>query len=399
MPFAVYVLGMAIFSMGTTEMMLSGLLPLLSTDLAVSIPTVALLVSGFALGMAIGGPILTVFFARLEAKKALLILLVLFVVGQSIGAVAPTYAVLMVSRVIAAMAMGAFFGVAASVVVGLAGAHRRARALSVLVGGLTVSSVIGLPAATLVAQHFGWRASFWMVSILGVLSLIGVLTLVPAQPIGAGFDVRGGLRIFRSGRLWATLGANALALAAFLGIFSYISPLLTEVAGFSPAAVPLLQFLYGVGCIAGIAVGGRFADRRPNASLYVSLIVSVIVLTGFALALHNQVATVILFLAFGFVAFGANPPMTSRAMTLAGDSPLGASANTSAFNIGIAIGPWAGGLAIDAGYGFVAPIWIGVALAAVSLLVALLAGRAERHPTRTLLTSDAPILTNEEVAR
>ncbi|GAA1681443.1 MFS transporter [Fodinicola feengrottensis] len=399
MPFAVYVLGMAIFSMGTTEMMLSGLLPLLSADLSVSIPTAALLVSGFALGMAIGGPLLTVFFARLEPKRILIILLALFVVGQSIGAVAPTYAVLMVSRVIAAMAMGTFFGVAASVVVGLAGGHRRARALAVLVGGLTVSSVIGLPAATLVAQHLGWRASFWMVSIFGLLSLIGVATLVPAQRTGAGFDVRGGLRVFRSGRLWATLAANALALAAFLGIFSYISPLLTDVAGFSPAAVPFLQFLYGFGCIAGIAVGGKFADRRPHASLYLSLVVSVVVLAGFALALHSQVATVILFLAFGFVAFGANPAMTSRAMTLAGDSPLGASANTSAFNIGIAIGPWLGGLAIDAGYGFVAPVWIGVALAAASLIVALFAGRAARRPSRTLTTSDAPVLTNEGSAR
>ncbi|WP_163572865.1 MFS transporter, partial [Fodinicola feengrottensis] len=257
--------------------------------------------------------------------------------------------------------------------VGLAGGHRRARALAVLVGGLTVSSVIGLPAATLVAQHLGWRASFWMVSIFGLLSLIGVATLVPAQRTGAGFDVRGGLRVFRSGRLWATLAANALALAAFLGIFSYISPLLTDVAGFSPAAVPFLQFLYGFGCIAGIAVGGKFADRRPHASLYLSLVVSVVVLAGFALALHSQVATVILFLAFGFVAFGANPAMTSRAMTLAGDSPLGASANTSAFNIGIAIGPWLGGLAIDAGYGFVAPVWIGVALAR---------GESDRRPVR-----------------
>jgi DHA1 family inner membrane transport protein len=389
---------MAIFSMGTTEMMLSGLLPLLSADLAVSIPTVALLVSGFALGMAIGGPLLTILFARLEPKKALLILLVIFVVGQSLGAVAPTYAVLMLSRVVAAMAMGAFFGVAASVVVGLAGAQRRARALSVLVGGLTVSNVIGLPAATLVAQHLGWRASFWMVSIFGILSLIGVLTLVPAQPAGAGFDVRGGLRIFRNGRLWATLAANALALAAILGVFSYISPLLTDVAGFPAAAVPLLQFLYGIGCIAGIAVGGRFADRRPNASLYVFLTASAIVLTGFGLVIHQPVATVVLFLALGFVSFAANPPMTSRAMTLAGDSPLGASANTSAFNIGIATGPWLGGLAIDAGYGFGSTIWIGVVLALASLLVAVLAGSTRRRPSRAV-ASGTPVLVKGKVAR
>lgn len=383
MPFAVYVLGMAIFSMGTTEMMLSGLLPLMSQDLAVSIPAVGLLVSGFALGMMLGGPVLTVLSLRIEPKRALLALLALFVAGQTLGAVAPGYGVLMVSRVVAAMAMGAFFGVAAAVVVGLAGAEKRARGLSVLVGGLTISTVLGLPAATVVGEHFGWRTSFWMVSAFGALSWVAVALWVPARPSTGDIRVRDGLRIFRRGRLWLTLVANALALAAFLGVFSYVSPLFTEVTGFPSSAIPVLQFLYGLGCIAGIAVGGRIADRRPAGSLYVMVVASIVVLAGFALVIHNQVATVILFLAFGFVAFATNPPMTARAMALAGDSPLGASANTSAFNAGIALGPWLGGLAIGGGYGFVAPLWIGVALAIASLVVAVLAGRTrESAPTR-----------------
>jgi predicted MFS family arabinose efflux permease len=196
--------------------------------------------------------------------------------------------------------------------------------------------------------------------------------------------------IFRSGRLWAILGANALALAAFLGTFSYITPLLTDVTGFSPSVVPILQVLYGVGCIAGIAVGGRFADRRPDLSLFVALACSVVVLAVFALVVHNQIATVVAFLAFGFVAFGTNPSMTSRAMAQAADSPLAASANTSAFNVGIAAGPWLGGLAIGAGYGLVAPIWIGVALAAASLVVNYAGFVVIRRTNRVPARSAAP---------
>ncbi|WP_163510251.1 MFS transporter [Fodinicola acaciae] len=385
MPFAVYVLGMAIFSMGTTEMMLSGLLPLLSQDLAVSIPAVGLLVSGFALGMMFGGPVLTVLSLRIAPKRALLGLLALFVAGQTLGAIAPGYAVLMVSRVVAAMAMGAFFGVAASVVVGLAGVEKRARALSVLVGGLTIATVIGVPAATVVGERFGWRTSFWMVSVFAALSWIAVAVWVPSRSTSGAVGVIDGLRVFRRGRLWLTLTSNALALAAFLGIFSYISPIFTEVTGFSPAAIPVLQFLYGLGCIAGIALGGRIADRRPDVSLYAMMAASIVVLTGFALVIHNQIATVVVFLAFGFVAFATNPPMTARAMALAGDSPLGASANTSAFNAGIALGPWLGGLAIGGGYGFVAPAWIGVALAIASLAVAVVAGRSVRVEEKTVV--------------
>ncbi|MFF1820687.1 MFS transporter [Kribbella sp. NPDC058245] len=390
MPVAVYVLGMAIFSMGTTEMMLSGLLPSLTAHLSISLPTAGLLISGFAIGVAIGGPLLTSLLVRLEPKLVLLMLLGLFVLGQSLGAVAPTYSVLMVSRVIAAAAMGAFFGRAASVVVGLAGSQRRGRALAVLVGGLTVSSVIGLPIATLVGQHFGWRASFWMVSVLAVLSFVGVLAWVPRQERGPQVSLRSGLSIFRSGRLWATLAANALALAAFLGTFSYITPLLTDVTGFSLSTVPILQVLYGVGCIAGIAVGGRFADRRPDLSLFVALACSVAVLAFFALVVHHQIATVVAFLAFGFVAFGSNPAMTSRAMAQAADSPLAASANASAFNVGVAAGPWLGGLAIGAGYGLVAPIWIGVALAAASLVLNVVSLAVTRRTSRVPAKPAAP---------
>ncbi|MFI8825014.1 Cmx/CmrA family chloramphenicol efflux MFS transporter [Streptomyces sp. NPDC053431] len=380
MPFAVHVLGLSVFCIGTTEFMISGLLPDLSRDLSVSVPAVGWLISGYALGVVVGGPALTVATLRVNRKKALVWLLLLFVLGQTMGALAPGYGVLLAGRVVAALAQGAFFGVGSVVAVELAGPERRGRALAIMFAGLTVANVVGVPAGTFLSQHAGWRASFWAVDALAVLALLGVLFLVPRRPNGPYAGVRAELAAFRNPRVWVALSTSMLTQAAIFCCFSYLSKLFTDVSGFTEAAVPLLLTLFGVGCFAGSLVGGRFADRHPLPNLYAGIAAMVLVLALLAATAHLKAATVGAVLAFGLAAFSINPALQAQVMREAGDAPtLATTTNTSAFNLGNTIGPWVGGSVIGAGLGYTAPVWSGALLAVAGLGTAALSGLLTRR--------------------
>jgi DHA1 family inner membrane transport protein len=375
MPIAVYVLGLTVFCIGTTEFMISGLLPDLAQSLSVPIPTVGLLISGYALGVVIGGPLLTVATLRVNRKSSLLGLLGLFVIGQTIGALAPNYAVLMTSRIIAALAQGAFFGVGSVVAVDLAGPQRRGKALAIMFAGLTVANVFGVPAGTVISQHIGWRASFWLVDVLAMLGLLGVLLLVPRRPTQPYVGIRPELDAFRRIRVWVALITTMLTQAAIFCCFSYLSPLFTEVTRLPAGAVPLLLMLFGIGCFAGSIVGGRFADRHLRANLYVGIAAMAAVLALLTLTAHNAVLLVATIAAFGVAAFSINPALQAQVMREAGDAPtLAATTNTSAFNVGNTIGPWVGGLVITAGFGFTAPAWVAALLAVAGLAAAAVSG-------------------------
>ena len=364
MPIVVYVLGLSIFGLGTTEFMIAGLLPLIADDLDVSVPAVGGLISTFAIGMVIGAPALTAASLRLPRKVTLIGALVLFIAGQAMGALAPNYGVLLVARVVTAVATGAFWGVASVTAVRAVTPDRTARALSVLLGGLTVANVLGVPAGTWIGQWLGWRATFWAVGIVALISLAGVVAFVPADArTGEVPRLRDELRTFRNGRLWVSLSTTVLYGGAMFGTFSYAAPLITDVADLPESVVPVVLLLFGVGAFVGNIIGGRIADRGILTNLHVSFVALLVVMVALAGLAGSAVAAIALLFAMGVTGYSAAAALNGRVFQLSAKAPTLASAvNTSAFNVGNTIGPWIGGAAISAGLGYRAPVWAGVLL-------------------------------------
>lgn len=375
MPLAVFVLGLSVFCMSTTEVMVSGLVPALAHEFQVSVPAVGNLVSLYAAGMVVGGPVLTVALLRTPRRTALLSLLALFVAGQTTGALAPDYAVLAISRVVTALAAAAFFGLSAAACAQLVGPAARGRALSIVFGGMMLAQVVGLPAATVVEQHFGWRASFWIVDLLTALCAFAVLAVVPrgarSGPRVGAVDIRAELGALRNGRLWAAYLTNALVIGSVFAAFSYFSPIFTQITGFSAGAVPVLFALYGAGTIVGNVVVGRLADQRTLTVLAAGLSVLAVTFGLFAWLADDAVATVAAIVVLGLVGMPMNPAMTTRVMRVANDGPIVNSVNTATINVGIGAGPLIAGLGISAGGGFRAPLWIAGLLAVAGLLSVL----------------------------
>ncbi|HET6292516.1 MAG TPA: Cmx/CmrA family chloramphenicol efflux MFS transporter, partial [Kribbella sp.] len=273
MPLAVYILGLAIFAQGTSELMLAGLLPELAGDLGVSIPDAGLLISAFAVGMLIGAPVLAVVTLRWPRRTALLVFLAIFAVTHVAGALTPNYTVLLITRVVGAFVYAGFWAVAAVTAVGLVQPNNRAKAMSVVAGGLTIATIIGLPVGTVIGQNLGWRAAFWAVAAMSVLAMAGVISTIPGgrpDPESAP-QLRNELRAMGNPRLWLSYATTALITAAILVIFSYLAPLLTESTGLPSEAVPGVLALYGVGSLIGITIGGRTADATPFRTLFVGI--------------------------------------------------------------------------------------------------------------------------------
>lgn len=382
MPIAVYVLGLSVFALGTSEFMLSGLLQPVARDMGVTIPTAGLLISAFAIGMVVGAPVLAAATLRLPRRTTLIALLAVFGLGQVAGAVAPSYGVLFASRVVSALACAGFWAVGASVAVSLVPVNARARAMAVMVGGLSVANIAGVPAGAFLGQHAGWRAAFWAVAGLSVLGLIGVIALVPRTEVPTGEDrprLRGELRIYRDRQVWLALVTTALSGGAVFCLFSYLGPLLTDVAGLDEGWVPTVLALFGVGALMGTVVGGRIADAHLFGTMYGGITASTVVLSVLALTAHSPVAAVGLALLLGFTAFFTAPALNARMFNVANAAPtLAGATTTSAFNIGNTVGPWLGGLVIDAGWGYPAVAWTGAALAGAGIVTTAVAARLHR---------------------
>jgi len=374
-PRVVYLLGATIFVLGTTEFVIAGLLPELAADLRVSLPRAGLLISAFAVAMAVGAPLLTIATLRLPRRATLLGALALFVAGQVLGAVAGDYTTLLVARVVTAAATGAFWAVAGVVAVSAVAPAYRARALSLLLGGLTTANVLGVPLGTLLGQQLGWRATFWAIGAAAAVAAVGMWFSLPRggrAPGPAQAGVRAELRAFTSGRLWLALGTTAVFEAGMMGMFSYLAPVVTEVAGLSVGMVPVALTLYGVGSLIGVQLGGRLADVYPWATLYVGLGAIVAMLAVLAAAASVPAVLLAGTLLLGVAVFVGATPLNARVYQLAGPAPTLASAvNASAFNVGNTVGPWLGGLVISAGFGFRMPSAVGAVLVAGSLGLAL----------------------------
>ena len=374
MPIALYALALGGFGIGLTEFVIAGLLPEVAADFAVSESTAGALIWGYALSVAAGGILLTVAASRLNRKTALLGLMVLFIAGNVLSAVAPDFGTMLLGRVLAALCHGAFFGIGAVVAADLVAEKRRAAAISLMFAGLTIANVLGVPLGTFLGQAAGWRSTFWVIAAIGVLALAGVAALTPSTPPRRDGSILGEFRIFTSAQVWLSIVVTILGFGGVFGAFSYIAYTLTGVSGFDSAAVPWLLVLFGIGSFAGNLLGGRAADVNPRRTLTVLLSALTVILVAFALTAANPVVAGIGLALMGGVGFGTVPALQLRVLGFAGSAPtLASGANIAAFNVGNALGAWIGGQTIAAGLGYTSPIWAGAAVTAVGLLVYLVA--------------------------
>ncbi|MFJ3490157.1 MFS transporter [Leifsonia aquatica] len=384
MPAGLIALALGGFGIGLTEFVIAGLLPEVAADFHVDEAAAGWLISGYALAVAVGAIALTAAATRIPRKAALLGLMVLFIVGNLLSALAPTYAMMLGGRVVAALCHGAFFGIGSVVAAGLVGPEKRARAIAIMFTGLTAANVLGVPLGTLLGQAAGWRSTFWAITGIGVIALIGVAVLVPRDAADSGTtSLRRELSAFRSGQVWLSLVATVLGFGGMFGAFTYIAYTLTGVSGFAAGAVPWLLILFGLGLFAGNWVGGRLADRSIDRTLLVLLAVLAVVLVGFALVAGMPVPAVIALVLMGAAGFATVPALQLRVLTYADHAPtLASGANIAAFNVGNAIGAWLGGLTIAAGLGYTSPLWVGAAMTVGALIVVALAAGAARSAAR-----------------
>ncbi|MFD3551119.1 Cmx/CmrA family chloramphenicol efflux MFS transporter [Streptomyces goshikiensis] len=384
MPVAVYVLGLSVFALGTSEFMLSGLLPPIAEDMDVTIPQAGLLISAFAIGMVVGAPLLAVATLRLPRRTTLVSLISLFGLGQIAGALAPSYELLFASRIVSALACAGFWAVGAAVAIAMVPVGARARAMAVMIGGLSIANVLGVPAGAFLGEHLGWRSAFWSVGAASAVALVGILALIPRIPLPAERPSLGReLRIYRDRQVWLAIGITALAAGGVFCAFSYLSPLLTDVAGLDSGWVPWILGLFGIGALAGTTVGGRVADAHLFGVMLWGITASTVFLAALALLASAAAAAIGLSFLIGFSAFFTAPALNARMFNVAGAAPtLAGATTTAAFNLGNTGGPWLGGAVIDAGRGFAATAWAGAAMTVTAIALAAIALRLDRRTPR-----------------
>jgi len=371
-PIALYALTAGAFGIGTTEFVIMGLLLQVSADLHVSITAAGLLISGYALGVFVGAPLLTAVTSRLPHKTALIALMIIFTIGNLASAMAPSYTVLMIARVITSLAHGTFFGVGAVVATGLVAEDRKASAISIMFTGLTVATLLGVPAGAWLGLHFGWRATFWAVSAIGMFAAVIIATLVPADrgqqaPMNFVEELKG----IAHPQVLLGLLMTVLGFAGVFAVFTYIQPILTQVTGFADSAVSPILLVFGAGMVVGNLLGGRMADKQLVTTLLGSLAALAIVLGTMTFALHSKLAMIAFSGALGIAAFATVAPLQLRVLQKAsGGQVLASSFNIAAFNLGNALGAWLGGVVISRGPGLGAVTWTAAVLPLLGLAVA-----------------------------
>ncbi|KXF84411.1 MFS transporter [Rhodococcus ruber Chol-4] len=380
MPSGLIALAMGGFGIGLTEFVIMGLLPEVAADFAVSESVAGYLISGYALSVALGAILLTAALTRFDRKRALLSLMVLFIVGNLLSALAPSYEVMMGGRIVAALCHGAFFGIGSVVAADMVAPSKRAGAIAIMFAGLTIANVLGVPFGTLLGQQLGWRSTFWAITAIGVAALVGITALVPATPPAATHGgLRGELHAFRNKQVWFSIALTVLGYGGMFGAFTYIAFTLTEVSGFATSSVPWLLIVFGSGLFVGNYLGGKAADRALTPALTWILVLVTAVLVVFAATADNRTMTIVSLFLMGAFGFATVPGLQMRIMNYASAAPTMASgANIAAFNVGNALGAWLGGLTIAAGLGFTSPIWTGAVVTAAGLVVLRIATTMDR---------------------
>lgn len=366
------------FGIGVTEFAPMGLLPVIATDLGVTIPTAGLLISAYALGVMLGAPLMTLATGRVPRRALLIGLVAIFTIGNLLSAVADSYGLLLAARVVTSLNHGAFFGVGSIVAAGLVPPNRQAGAVAAMFMGLTIANVVGVPLATWAGDVLGWRASFWGIAAIGVLVMAALRFTLPRLPAPTGGDMAAELRVLGRGPVLAALALTVIGSSAMFTVFTYIAPILREQTHASLGFVTAMLVTYGLGLTVGNWLGGKFADKSVDRTLIVTLAALSALLIAFAVAMPFAVPTSILVFLWGIASFALVPPLQVRVMTAASEAPnLASSMNIGAFNLGNAIGAAVGGMVIAGGLGYPAVSLAGAVAAGLGLVLVLILTRRD----------------------
>ncbi|WEK62773.1 MAG: MFS transporter [Candidatus Microbacterium colombiense] len=385
------------FGIGMTEFVIMGLLPNIASDLLPALSATSTedalsqagwLISLYALGVVIGAPTIAGFVARYPRHRVMIVLALALTLFNALTVVLPTFELVGVSRFLAGLPHGAYFGIGALVAADVMGPGNRAKGVAFILTGLTVANVVGVPLGTYLGQQWGWRAAFAVVTLVFALAALCIAVFVPKHPGQPGRTMRQELGVFRIPQVWFTLGVGAIGFGGFFAVYSYIAPLVTEIAGTPDWVVPIVLVLMGIGMTAGNLVGGHLADIDLRRTLLIGLAAMAGVFALLALASFWIVSLSLMVLIVGFVSSVLSPTIQTRLMDVAGDNQsIAAAMNHSALNIGNSLGAFLGGAVIAAGWGFTAPAWTGAALAVAGLLIALLSFRIEARRPAALVAS------------
>jgi DHA1 family inner membrane transport protein len=377
------------FGIGMTEFVIMGLLPDIAQDLLAvqwdassdeAIGQAGILISLYALGVVIGAPTIAGLVARFPRNRVMIGLAIALTVGNALTVIAPTFELVGVSRVLAGLPHGAYFGIGALVAADVLGPGNRAKGVAFILTGLTVANVVGVPAGTFLGQQWGWRTAFLIVTLVFALAAVSIALFVPKHPGDPGRTLRSELGVFRAGQVWLTLGIGAVGFGGFFAVYSYVAPLVTDVAGAPQWAVPIVLVVLGLGMTAGNLMGGYMADRDLRRTLLLGMAGLVIVLALVAVLSFQIVLLGVLVFVFAMTSSILSPAIQTRLMDVAGDNQsIAAALNHSALNMGNSLGAFLGGVVIAAGWGFTAPAWVGAGLALIGLAITATAFRLERR--------------------
>jgi DHA1 family inner membrane transport protein len=373
---------LASLAIGTTEFSIQGLLPEIAADLGVDIPAAGMLVSGYALGVALGGPVAVIATYRLKRKTALSTLLGVFIVGHVLCAVAPDYGMLMVARVVCSFCHGAFAGIGTVVIVRLSAPERRAAAIAMMGAGIAAANILGVPAGTALGQIFGWRSTFWVIAALGVLAALAVVRFVPHCGRGGEHSLRTEFAVL--GKLQVVLGLllTVCVCGATMSVFTFIAPALTGVTGVPSGSVPLYLLLFGVGGVIGMQVGGRVVRGSPIRTIVGVFAANVAVYLTLLAVFDDAIMMLAMVFVWGFCFYFIAAPVQLHVVDAASEAPnLAATLIQSGFNVGNALGPYIGGVVLTAGLGYANLPLVGAAIAALGLTVALVSAATARERT------------------
>ena len=397
MPLALFALTLSAFAIGTTEFVIVGLIPTMAVDLNVSLPSAGLLVSLYALGVAIGAPVLTALTGKWNRKYVLLSVMALFVMGNLLAWQAPGYNSLVMARIMTGLAHGVFFSIGSTIATGLVSKEKAASAIAIMFTGLTVALVTGVPLGTYIGQKFGWQATFLTVALLGLLALIGSALLVPSnlkQATATKISVQ--LKVLTEPRLLLVYAITALGYGGTFIAFTFLAPILEQVSGFDASAVSLIMLVYGVSVAFGNIMGGKMADKMgPIKALTIIFLGLASVLVLFNFTAFNPITAVLTILIWGAFAFGNVPGLQVYVVKLAEKYvpeavDVASGLNIAAFNVGIALGAWGGGLIVD-NAGLMHTPWVGAVVVILALLLTRLSGALDN---KTKLSKAAPIQSN-----
>jgi len=391
MPLALYALTAGAFGIGVTEFVIMGLLIEVGADFGVSISAAGLLITGYALGVVVGAPIVTIATGRWPRKTVLLVLMAIFTLGNAACALAPDYWSLMAARVLTAFAHGTFFGVGSVVATTLVAPNKKASAIAVMFTGLTVANILGVPFGTWLGQGYGWRSTFWAVTLIGLAAFVIIAVFVPKDKAAPEVsNLRDDLAVLARPQVLMGLLTTVLSWVGVFAVFTYIAPILIRISGFSEAAVSPILLVFGGGLVAGNLLGGRLADRRLVPALFGSLLTLAAVLLLMTFAARHQVTAVLFVALLGAAAFATVPPLQIWVMEKAAGAgqSLASSFNIAAFNLGNAIGAWLGGFVIDHGPGLGAVPWVAALVPLAAAGVAALAIHSDRRRRVTMAAAE-----------